>query len=79
MTGEQERDWQQLLAQYELLQAASTVALKALLEAYRYSPDGNMTVDEVALTRYKEASALRMTAEAALLQSLQSRSDGTVA
>lgn len=73
MVEEQDGDWVKLLEQHELLQAASTVALQALLRAYRPTADGGMQVDPEALMRYQNASALRMAAEAALVSYLQGK------
>lgn len=71
-TGGDDR-WRDLLAQYELVQMAAGLALQALIEAYKPRPDGmiNDPPPEV-LQRYRRACALRVVAEQALLEFVES-------
>ena len=71
-TGGDDR-WRDLLAQYELVQMAAGLALQALIEAYKPQPDG--MIDEPSpevLQRYRRACALRVVAEQALLEFVES-------
>jgi hypothetical protein len=71
-TGGDDR-WRDLLAQYELVQMAAGLALQALIEAYKPRPDG-MIKDPPpeVLQRYRRACALRVVAEQALLDFVES-------
>ncbi len=67
-------NWRELVAQYELVQMATGLAFQALVEAYRPGPDGHISEPPAELLmRYKNACALRMAAEQALLRLLESR------
>lgn len=77
MAEQEDEEWRTLLAHHEMLQAAVSVAWNALLAAYRPTADGGIAVDNEALIRYQKASALRLNAEAALLQHLKSKRSST--
>lgn len=59
--------WRALLAQYDMVQAASKFAWEALLDAYKPSWDGRVDPQPELIERYKQASALLRAAERALL------------
>jgi hypothetical protein len=64
--GGEDQQWTELLARYDLLQAAARLAWEALLEAYKPSADGFVDRPPELLERYQQASALRQAAEFAL-------------
>ena len=71
-TGGDDR-WRDLLAQYELVQMAAGLAFQALIAAYKPRPDA--MIEEPSpevLLRYKKACALRIVAEQALLDFVES-------
>jgi hypothetical protein len=71
-TGGDDR-WRDLLAQYELVQMAAGLALQALIEAYNPRPDGMISdPPPEVLQRYRRACALRVVAERALLEFVES-------
>lgn len=49
------------------------MAWRALLEAYKRSSDGAVRPDSEAMVLYKNASALRLAAEQALIKYLESQ------
>ena len=59
--------WRALLAQHEMVQAATRFAWNALVDAYHPGADGHITPDPDLVARYREASALLRAAERALL------------
>jgi hypothetical protein len=71
-TGGDDR-WRDLLAQYELVQMAAGLALQALVEAYKPRPDGMISdPPPEVLRRYRKACALRVVAEQALFDFVES-------
>jgi hypothetical protein len=75
-----DRDWHDLLQQYELVQMASALAFQALLDAYKPTPDGLIAAPSPeVLMRYRNASALRAAAEQALLSFIDASTPGDAA
>ncbi len=74
--------WQALMAQHDMLSAAAAVAWRALVEAYRPSPDGIIRQQPELMQRYHSACAMRAAAEADLLALLQPpparKTDGSI-
>jgi hypothetical protein len=64
--GGNDQQWTELLARYDLLQAAARISWQALLEAYKPSADGSIDPPLELLERYQQAAALRQVAEFAL-------------
>lgn len=64
--------WRALLAQYDMVQAASRFAWEALLEAYQPTWDGRIEPRPELIERYQQASALLRAAERALLTYMES-------
>ena len=67
-TGGDDGQWTELLARYDLLQAAARISWEALLEAYKPSIDGSINPPLELLERYQQAAALRQAAEFALFK-----------
>jgi hypothetical protein len=57
-TGD-EQQWTDLLARYDLLQAAARLAWEALLQAQKSAADGRVDPPPELLERYQQSAALR--------------------
>lgn len=68
-----DEQWRELRTQCELVQAAARLAWEALIEAYTDPSDGFREPPVELLARYRQARLLRMAAEQALLDHLESR------
>jgi hypothetical protein len=74
--GEGDEQWSEVVARYDVLQAAATFAWQALLDANKPSPAGSIDPQPELLLRYRNLSAMRMAAEQAMLAYSASREAG---
>ena len=65
--GGRDEQWTEVVARYDVLQAAETFAWQALLDANKPSPAGSIDPQPELLLRYRNLSAMRMAAEQTLL------------
>jgi len=74
--GGGDEQWTEVVARYDVLQAATTFAWQALLDANKPSPAGSIDPQPELLLRYRNLSAMRMAAEQTMLAYSASREAG---